>query len=265
MSEVILIPYSRPELAENSFLSLDLEGTINQAIDEYLRREERPLVVGVYYPSMISYCLRRLFYLYTSPPKPVSSEKLRIFHAGNIIHSFIKEVLEKSEKIELLHNEGEFAIIIDDIQIRGRYDDMILLRGFKEPIVIEVKSIKSFRKWDRERKEHVDVELPYSEHVNQLMIYLYAMRCRYGAIVYVEKPTLQIKVCPVVFDRDRLDMLIDRVKQLHEFIITKTLPPAEAKQNESMRWQCYVACEFREHCDRCENKNNMKKGEGVSF
>jgi len=234
----------------DDILTVDLNDIINQAIDEYLERETKELKIGVYYPSMIPYCLRRLYYLYTLGPKKISKEKLRIFHAGNIIHEFIKNVLKKSENIKLVENEGEFTLSFKDLKIKGRFDNIIIIQGYNEKIVIEVKSIKSFSKFNKKKWKWEEVKLPYKEHIDQLILYLHALNIKLGAIVYVSKMDLQTKTFLVKYDFEKFIFLLDRIVRLHYHLLAKELPEPEAKMNEEMKWQCFIACEFREECER---------------
>ena len=216
----------------------------DELIENYLKRDSYPKTIGRYYPSEAGYCIRKNWYSYKYP-KETDKDVMKIFKVGNMIHSFLVDVLssQKNPNIELLESEAPFKLNIDDFVISGRIDDVILLKANKKIIIVEVKSTKNINFIKEAIKTHVD----------QLMIYMYAKKIYDGAIVYIEKNTLKSKMFEIKYDKNSVDKLIERFKILHKHLKEDTLPEPEAKQNDEMKWMCRY-CPYKEECD-----NNLTK------
>ncbi|MFH1445026.1 MAG: PD-(D/E)XK nuclease family protein [Nanoarchaeota archaeon] len=213
----------------------------DEMIDNYLYREKKEKVLGKYYPSEVGTCLRKVWFSYKKP-KETDPGTLKIFHAGNILHDFVTDVLksEKNNHVELLETELPFKIEIEDFLISGRIDNMILVRDKNEKIVVEVKSTKN-----------VDfVKEPHQSYVTQLQLYLYSLGLKKGVLLYVQKDNLKSKSFNVEYDEVEAKRILARFKKLHHHLKNDILPDAEAKNYEELRWLCNY-CDYSEECNGC--------------
>jgi hypothetical protein len=112
----------------------------NKMIDAYLKKEHRPKGMGRYFPSEIGICMRKTWYSYKHPQE-IKAELLRVFEVGNIMHTFVVEVLksEKNPDVELLKSEFPFKYDVDDFVISGRIDNLILVKISGKSVLVEVK------------------------------------------------------------------------------------------------------------------------------
>ena len=214
----------------------------NRLVDKHIEREHRPKQIGRYYPSEIGSCLRKLFYSYKYPMK-VDKELLKIFELGNIMHGFVVEVMKsvKQNEVELLKSEMPFKIERDDFVISGRVDDLILVKSDGKSVLVEVKSHKNIE----------SVNKASSNHVAQLMFYMYATGVHDGVVLYVDKNTLQSKVFEIPFDEHKSAEISDKFSFLHKSLVKDELPEAEAKTVKDMTWMCRF-CEYRDKCNKNE-------------
>jgi CRISPR/Cas system-associated exonuclease Cas4 (RecB family) len=229
-----------------------IELDFNQIIGKYVQNKnesrKKELIIGKYNASAIGNCTRKNYYAYTSPIE-LPLQKLCVFEAGNIIHDFIAKVLGDSEGITLVSNERDLGLVDleTDLMVSGRLDDMIMIQKNGEKIIIEVKSAKSLEYFDA----------PKSSHIAQLAIYLKALQpygIRKGIILYVDKNTLKTKSFEVEYDHEILTRAIQRARTLHRHLLSKTLPPAEAKSSMAQNWECG----FCEYSDKCNLDNGGK-------
>ncbi|MBN2042665.1 MAG: CRISPR-associated protein Cas4 [Candidatus Aenigmarchaeota archaeon] len=215
-------------------------------ITRHLAREKRTKDVGRYYPSEIGGCLRKVWFSYRFP-KDVDPEVIKIFHLGNMIHDFVAEVMksEKNPEVTLVGEEVPFTIEDGDFTISGRIDDIVMLEGEDEKILVEVKSTKMTDILDG----------PKDEHVMQLQLYMYAMKIFRGIVLYIEKNTLKTKEFEVKYDQNSVNEVMKRFRALHANLKAETVPPAEAKENPDKRWMCKY-CDYLEECQRAEIDGN---------
>ncbi len=210
----------------------------DELIDNYLKRELHPKVIGRYYPSEAGQCLRRSWYSYTNP-KETDKEVMKIFQVGNMIHAFIVDVLssQKNPSVELLESEAPFELAVDDFIISGRIDDVVLLKLNGKKYIVEVKSTRSISYMTK----------PVETHIAQLMLYMYAKKIYNGIILYIEKNTLKTKAFDVDYDEKTLEKIISHIRELHKYLKDGKLPPPEAKLN-GQDWMCRY-CPYREECE----------------
>jgi CRISPR/Cas system-associated exonuclease Cas4 (RecB family) len=211
----------------------------NKMVDRHIEREHKPKQIGRYYPSEIGGCSRKIWYSYTHPLQ-VSSELLKIFEVGNIMHGFVVEVLknEKNKEIQLLQSEFPFQLKLDDFVVSGRIDDLIEIKEEKKSILVEVKSTKS-----------IDfLQKPQSSHESQLLFYMHALGIHEGIVLYIDKNNLQSKVFPVEYSPKKAEEIILRFSSLNEALKKNILPLPEARMNNEMSW----ACNYCEYCEKCE-------------
>jgi CRISPR/Cas system-associated exonuclease Cas4 (RecB family) len=146
--------------------------------------------------------------------------------------------------------------------ISGRMDDVITitksasiitdekeglrLKNKTEKIIVEVKSIRSLAYLDK----------PKEPHILQLMVYIRSMSyygVKKGIILYVDKNNLKTKAFTIIYDHAVFLKALNRARKLHSYLISKTLPPAEAKQTLSMKWSCNY-CEYADQCRQDKEK-----------
>jgi len=212
----------------------------DKLFDDFVFREHKPKTVGRYYPSEVGMCIRKLYYSYKFP-KQIKPDLLKIFEVGDILHDFVVRVLrsEKNKDIELLSWEMPFKLDVENFQISGRVDDLLVIKVSGKTVLVEVKSC-SFLNYVRKPQKH---------HVLQLQLYMYATGVHNGILLYVEKNTLQTKVFTIDFDELIVKEALDRFKELHECLIANSIPVAEAKTNGDIKWVC-KGCEYKEKCDK---------------
>ncbi len=214
----------------------------NVLIENHLAREFKPKTMGRYYPSEIGKCLRDVWYSYKFP-QPTPAEKVKIFEAGNIMHHFVAEVMrsEKNQHVKLLDNELPFQLQIRDFTVSGRIDDLLLVLADNRRLLVEVKSVS--------RLDFTNE--PQPQHLIQLQLYLYALRKSHnvdaGALLYIEKNTLQAKTFNIQFDERLAAEALDRFSKLHNFLSSSQLPPPEARLRNEIGWMCRH-CDYRERC-----------------
>lgn len=210
-----------------------------EMIDNHLEREKNEKEVGKYYPSNAGMCMRKTWFSYKQPRKK-DSDLLKIFEVGNMLHSFVAEVLESDEnpKLELLENERSFRERIDDFQILGRIDNVILTED-GERAVVEVKSIKDI-KYAKEPSNH---------HELQLQIYMHFAEIENGILVYVDKTNLKTKVFELPYEKEKAFKALGRIRKLHKKLEEDKLPSAEGRNSEEKGWMCKY-CEYKDLCER---------------
>ncbi len=210
----------------------------NEILDEYLKRPMRPREIGRYYPSEIGFCLRKIWYGYRNPV-PISPEVLKIFEAGNVMHDFVATVFSspRQKAVELLVEEMPFKMEKPEYTISGRVDDIVIAKVNGEELLIEVKSSAAI-KWTK---------TPQTWHVSQLQLYMHATGVHKGAILYVEKNTLDSKIFEINYSKEEADKVIARFDTLHKHLIAQTIPEPEARQNKNMSWMC-KKCDYRKQC-----------------
>lgn len=223
-----------------------LQKQIDSLIDKHLTKEGKERKIGVYYPSELGMCARKLYYVYTNP-KDFSSDKIRIFAAGNMIHDFIAKVFKESDEVELVANERSFTIIDpeSDISIHGRLDNLISFKDDKKQYLVEVKSTKSLNWLDE----------PRPSHVMQVMPYLKAFSIDWALLLYVEKNTLSTKVFKVKYDKLALKKLFEKARCVHEHLIGGTVPDPGLGKDD--KWQCNP--KYCEYCDECTQQDGRGK------
>jgi CRISPR-associated exonuclease Cas4 len=214
-------------------------------------------IVGKYHPSSIPYCMRQTYYKWFVP-KRIPAPSLRIMEAGNMTHEWIMKMLqllvdEKQIQGEVasLESERPFEIVVDaedDISIRGRFDDFLMLSNDRERYLIEVKSQKSLFYSNDYKKEHAIQAMPY----------LYVKRPCKGIFIYVDRASYETRIFPrdgdgLEYDKNVMSYIFTRVKLLDTYIKSQTLPPPEGKQIREMNWQCGL-CPWKVECDAADEK-----------
>jgi hypothetical protein len=224
----------------------------DEVIDSYLRNKRgnstSPHPEDVFYCSELGTCLRCSWYKRKIVVQH-SPQMLRKFAAGDLVHAFMREVFANSEKVKLVSAEEPFTIVVDDFEIRGKADDVILVEVPSEQagrlfslrldqeevlVVVEVKSVSGKR---------VDfITRPSFPHLIQIHPYMRVQRAKLGIILYVARDTLQTKWFTVFYDDGLYRRALERARSLRNYIVTATLPPAEGRENPELRPLCYGTC-----------------------
>ena len=221
----------------------------SELIDEYLRRERHPRRNDVLYPSELGSCLRQVYYTHLIPVG-FPPEKLRMFKSADLAHAFVRDVLASSNRVKLLDWEKPFSFIVDDFEISGRLDDLIVvqLEGKEEPVVVEVKSIRG--------KTVEYIAKPSFPHLMQMQPYLKAARASFGVLWYLARDTYADRWFSVFFDQKLWNAVIDRSRQIHKCLVERTLPPPEARTNKDLGY----LCRFCPYWWDCKNNENPPPG-----
>jgi CRISPR-associated protein Cas4 len=210
----------------------------NKMIDNHLKRENRPKDIGRYYPSEIGTCLRKIWYSYKFP-QDMSPELLKIFEMGNLMHTFVVEILksEKNPEVELLKSEVPFQHQQNDFLISGRIDNLILVKMSNTSVLVEVKSTGN-----------VDmVTKPAHHNAMQLQLYMHLLEIHDGILLYIDKRNLKSKVYTVPYNEEEAKKILDRFQMLHNSLKEDKLPDPEARGSPEDLWMCRL-CEYREKC-----------------
>ena len=208
---------------------------IDEIIDKSLEQELRERKIGHYYVSEIPYCQRNTWYKYMIPRKPEPAT-LRIFERGNILHDWIAETLRKSSKIKLLFNERSLIIPINGILLRGRLDNLILLKNQNKKYVVEVKATANIN-FTKKVSKH---------HLMQITPYMMIEECL-GIVIYIDSRYLTTKEFIVELDWKIWNEIKERATTLHAFLLDKKLPPKEALLTSGRGWECNF-CLYRKEC-----------------
>ena len=210
----------------------------DKLIDKYLHRESRPKTPGRYYPSEVGGCMRKVWFSYKKPKK-TEPDLLKIFEVGNILHEFMTQVMksEKTSEVELLDSEIPFKLDLGDFIVSGRVDGMFLVRENGKVVLLEVKTTKNVD-WTKQ---------PQESHKMQLQLYMHSLGVKSGILLYIQKDNLKSKSFPMEYDEKEAGDIISRFRKLHEHIKNDTVPEAEAKTREEMKWLCNY-CDYADEC-----------------
>ncbi len=219
----------------------------DRLIEQHLRRESWPKTPGRYYPSEIGGCMRKIWYSYKYPVE-IDSDRIKIFHLGNMLHDFIVDVLksEKTPEVELLNSEVPFKIQIGEITVSGRVDDLLLVKAERKEYLVEVKSTK----WLEGAKE------PNTVHEMQLQMYMHGLGVYNGLLLYLEKNTLKSNVFEIPYKPALAQEALKRFRALHEHVTQDKLPLPKARLQDALRWQCSY-CDYREKCEQEGQRKNI--------
>lgn len=113
---------------------------ISSLLIESLKRTPRERKSGIYYPSDIGYCARKIYYSHVvpaeeKPPADADIPMMLNFAMGDAIHDKLAQMFSRTKGIRLLENEKAFMSAIDLFEeagggdggfvISGRLDDLI--------------------------------------------------------------------------------------------------------------------------------------------
>jgi CRISPR-associated exonuclease Cas4 len=182
---------------------IDFEGELQQALvdleDAESHTEYDPPII---HASQIGYCERQA-YLAKFGLKD-NTDALGTFRVGTMIHEFIEEQLGP----RLIHCKFEIPVkaTVDGIQFVGRADCY-------DPVNAVVCDVKSRHGWYK-------FNPPIQRHLDQLLVYMYALDAQYGQVVYVSKKDLEVRTWPkdgyFEFDQERFDHLVEKAKTIRD-------------------------------------------------
>jgi CRISPR-associated exonuclease Cas4 len=224
--------------------TLDLARLLEKVIIEEQKKEQQPLVIGVYHPSLLPQCLRKQAYEYNEQ-RPYEEYVQRVLFNGKILHDAfaillknvaqtINATIESEVPLRIVHPEYRFVI-------SGRADDVFLLKEEGREIIIEIKT--TINVLEQAEKGYI----PKEWHIDQLNAYLSAYPGAEGLLIYIDRNNLTCKQYPVMFSEKRLLAMFERAKMLHEWLTKGTLPPPEAKNDPKNAWQCKT-CPYAKEC-----------------
>jgi len=212
---------------------------IDQAVKNFVERKLREREINVMYPSELFFCMRRNYYLYKNP-KPFDEKILKIFESSMMVHNWVRNVLLKAYQDKLIDefkDEERVSWREGEVEIRGRFDDMIYFRLENEPILIEVKTVRNIDGIE-EAKDH---------HKAQLNFYLKCLSLERGFILYIDRRDLRSKLFEVRFDEKLFEELVRRAIKLYEHLKANKVPLPEAKTSRDKMWQC-AYCPYSDLC-----------------
>ena len=154
-------------------------------LNTYAPNESKPREPNVVYPSLVSRCPYEIAY---KLKRGTPSDKARGYFAiGNILHESLQSAIRAQSEVSVRFS-------IDNIAIHGRID--VIINGYP----YEIKTCTRLP------------EKPNYKHVHQLNIYTHILGKKYGYLVYVEKPTLRVKVFRVDHSSRMFQMDVNNFK-----------------------------------------------------
>lgn len=227
---------------------MEFEKFFNKAMEEFLKRERQEHKVGIYYPSEMYGCIRKLWLMYKRP-KELPLETLRIFESGLMAHTFVRNVLFKSflGKEELKEFNYEEPLIYEDgeIKIVGRFDDLLHFKLGEKNILLEVKSVRDLRFFEEEVKKHHDMQFQF--YINMIKVPVEAL------IMYIDRGNFKFKIFKVEKNEKTFMALIDRAKKLHYYLKKDEVPLPEGKIDKEKMWLCNY-CDYKKICEKIGEK-----------
>jgi len=208
-----------------------------EILQEEEKKEPKERKVGEYYASSALMCKRSSFYSFFNCPKERPPPK-GIYILGRRVEDIYYEKLKEKYSYYLKNDIRTRLVINDEIEVVGFTDPVILGDNLEAKVVLEIKS----------RGGRWYVPEPNTHHVAQLLIYLRALRCTDGRLVYISRENLEnIKEFQIDPLSAEMVELWEKVKSwyidLHKYVKTETLPPAVPEES----WQCSY-CDYELAC-----------------
>jgi len=221
---------------------------LSDLIDDYLRRDEKPLPIDEIHPHEIGLCFRHNYYKRLDP-RPTPKNKLRLFKSADFAHAFIRDVLGSTPKVTLVGSEKPFSMPFDGFKIVGRYDDLITVKlaGKDLPVLIEVKSVSG------KTVEHIRHVKPH--HLYQIHPYMMANKTPLGVAWYIARDTFADRNFSVFYDQAIMNESVMRAQVLHQHLADNRLPPPEARTSRDIKFLCWLCPWWRE----CQREYNPKR------
>jgi len=181
-----------------------LERVNKYLTDEATKRfEEKKTPLNVFYPSSVGQCIVKAYNEKLNPTMfPVDTYK--IFLIGNLTHEWLQTKIYPDGKHEVPIRWEE-----KDIIISGRIDCLL------DDVIIEFKSIAKL--------DYVKSK-PKPEHVEQLNLYLHALKMIKGRIVYVTKNNLEIVEHEVEYSEKLYKKTIAYFRRIYWYVSRRVQP-----------------------------------------
>jgi hypothetical protein len=184
-------------------------------------------------------CPKKLYYDCTgevAPSRYVDAEKFLIFDMGTLIHSmlqmhFLNMYADQFKDEVWVHNE--------ELHITGHTDGVFEFSNVR--FALEMKSIKEGGNFGFEKVRAA----PMEDHIRQCMIYMSALDCPFGLVLYFCKNNSQIKEHVVVWN--------DAIWQK---LVSEALPVIEGAYNKG----AVPAGKVGSHCRDCDYYNGCPDG-----
>lgn len=191
--------------------------------------------------NVIGSCLREKYYqrMNYPPDTPISTQSMRKMEVGKIIEQY--EIALAKEAGIWVADDVAFQFEDEGIIVSGKLDAIYKYRG--SDVCVEYKSSSGWpfikRVFGGTGVNSKMYALPKLEHVLQTILYLHAKpELRYGIIFYINRDSMdtiehkvQLKNDHVLLNKTRvnitIDMILDRYKELTEYLDTNTIPPAD--------------------------------------
>jgi len=190
---------------------------------------------GVYHPSSIHQCRRRLYYdrIGTPPKRSYGLKNLSIFELGHAIHARVqmryKEVYPDAE-IEK-HVESEALHMAGSIDVFFPHHDWLM--------DIKTMGTTSF----------AGLVGPHSEHLDQLHCYMWMAGVPRAQILYIDRDKGFLRMFRTYFTMGRWQLICERITYVEEHIKMGREPEQEGTSYE---------------CSQCNFKYVCKPGLGAS-
>lgn len=200
-----------------------------------LTENDKKRQIGVYYPSELPYCMRKVYYAYIDEQKH-DLETLKNFAVGSAYHSVVQKALtfyaKAHPEIKLVNEaEGiEWRYSERDIELHGRPDVVIVTPDGKTHIV-EIKSIATLRRLYGEAQEH---------HIAQINFYLHARQDGDGHVLYMNKEKRgngiyeEFKEYQVNYSEPEFRKLVERAFTLQDFLVSNYDVEMQMKETEDI-------------------------------
>lgn len=222
---------------------------IEEGITKY--DNTRTKQIGIYYPSEIYECRRKLWYSYHYPTS-LDFETRKNFAVGIALHELVQSslVLYLKNSQTKVYNELEKMVYKGDgYELHGRLDTIIFEEDGKTHVV-EFKTTNSLNK--------IKQLMPH--HFEQINYYLHFYPEAEGHLIYINKKAkAKLKTWEafkefngIQYSDPAFKQSLERTKMADDHLKNNTLPVAEAKQDEKTKWQCWY-CPFKAKCDKNEN------------
>lgn len=113
---------------------------ISSLLVESLKHTPRARKSGVYYPSDIGYCSRKIYYFHVAPPEIKSSSEADVpmilnFAMGDAIHDKLAQMFSRTRGIRLLENEKAFVSAVDLFEEAGAGDGGFVISGRLDDLI----------------------------------------------------------------------------------------------------------------------------------
>jgi CRISPR/Cas system-associated exonuclease Cas4 (RecB family) len=190
---------------------------------------------GVYHPSSMGGCKRKLYYERTAAPREQwgGLQDLLYRLLGHIVHDGLQDFFKKLRKTF----KAEVKIRVPDLHIAGSVDGVFPLLDW----VIEIKTIgdASFKKLTK----------PLHDHLVQVHAYMWALDIPRAQILYVNRANTDrwgenTRTFKVPFDFDLFEAFVLRpIADVEAHIEAGTIPEQEISSYKCSR------CAFLKHCD----------------